>query len=389
MSNLTVSVIVPTFNRKVFLWESLLSLIWQTHPPDQIVVVDDGSTESIAEIKAEIVKRWTEITSWKFVRQDTNQGKSVAVNRGLQYATGDLIWIWDDDDLADKRRLEKLIPIFEGDGDIGAVHTDAEWFSEDGMAEQWKAEDVNPVQVLRHKMWGNDWFTISVMFRRTLLDDLATLEKRYENGAAAWLSGDIDDSWPLDPRLERAQDYDLWIRLAWAMMARGKYHVRAINEKTVRARIHPGKRGIGHRLRPEEILKRTGGCEQIIFQKVFDRIPIGDIWPGYSTEPYRQVAHLERAFALSMRQIWDHALYDLRKVNNPELLSVLPAITTIRFLEAAQRTPWEEGRKELSRVFSGLPDQAIEEAEQILGIAQRIPADAKPSDKARPMLSFM
>ena len=93
VAGLRVSVLVPTFNRANYLGECLDSLLAQSMAPLEIIVIDDGSEDGTAQLLQDYADRI------RVVRQ-VNSGKSAAVNRGLSLAQGDLIWIFDDDDVA-------------------------------------------------------------------------------------------------------------------------------------------------------------------------------------------------------------------------------------------------------------------------------------------------
>src|SRR4051794_33568080 len=88
----SVSVIVPVHNGAEFLAEALNSLLAQTRRPDQIIVVDDGSTDGSADVASRF---GTEVT---LVRQE-NRGPSSARNRGLDLASGSHVGFLDADDL--------------------------------------------------------------------------------------------------------------------------------------------------------------------------------------------------------------------------------------------------------------------------------------------------
>ncbi len=88
-----VSVVVPTFNRAQYIGEFLDSLLAQTLPAHEIIVVDDGSDDGTPQVLAGYRERV------QYVRKE-NGGKPSAVNLGLSMAQGDLIWIFDDDDAA-------------------------------------------------------------------------------------------------------------------------------------------------------------------------------------------------------------------------------------------------------------------------------------------------
>lgn len=86
-----ISVVMSTFNRADMLRKSLNSILALSPPPWEIIVIDDGSLDHTAAVLAEFASR---------VRFEcrANGGKSSAVNRGVAIATGDWIWICDDDD---------------------------------------------------------------------------------------------------------------------------------------------------------------------------------------------------------------------------------------------------------------------------------------------------
>lgn len=91
--DLSVSVLIPTFNRANYLGECLDSLLAQTEPALEIIVIDDGSEDGTADLLRAYGERI------RYVRKD-NGGKPSAVNLGLALARGQLIWIFDDDDVA-------------------------------------------------------------------------------------------------------------------------------------------------------------------------------------------------------------------------------------------------------------------------------------------------
>ena len=88
-----VSVLMPTFNRGGMLSEALDSVLGQSIPPHQVVVIDDGSTDDTSERVARYGARID------YIRKD-NGGKSSALNLGLTHVTGDYVWVFDDDDVA-------------------------------------------------------------------------------------------------------------------------------------------------------------------------------------------------------------------------------------------------------------------------------------------------
>ncbi|MDO4501592.1 MAG: glycosyltransferase [Coriobacteriia bacterium] len=99
-----VSVVMPAYNTSAYLRKCLDSVLAQTLDDFELIVVDDGSTDSTVDIVREYAARDGRI---RLVQQQ-NQGAGVARNTGLAQAQGEYLIFWDSDDWFDKRALEKL-----------------------------------------------------------------------------------------------------------------------------------------------------------------------------------------------------------------------------------------------------------------------------------------
>ena len=101
-----ISVIIPTYNRADLLVRSLESLALQSIHTDQfeVVVIDDGSTDSTREV----CKKFNKKLSINYQRQE-NSGISAAKNMGIFVSKGKLLLFFDDDDVADKNLLKEHI----------------------------------------------------------------------------------------------------------------------------------------------------------------------------------------------------------------------------------------------------------------------------------------
>lgn len=109
-----VSIIVPCYNRAVYLPEALQSVLNQTYTNWECIIVNDGSTDNTEEI----VKEWTHRDfRFKYVYKK-NGGVSSARNEGLKVAQGEYIHFLDSDDLINKFKLEKQLACFKENIDI-------------------------------------------------------------------------------------------------------------------------------------------------------------------------------------------------------------------------------------------------------------------------------
>jgi len=97
----TISVVIPAYNAGKYVARAIDSVLAQTHQPDEIIVVDDGSTDNTAE---QIKKYGSKV---KYIYQQ-NAGPGAARNTGIEAATGNWVAFLDGDDewLDDKLRLQ-------------------------------------------------------------------------------------------------------------------------------------------------------------------------------------------------------------------------------------------------------------------------------------------
>lgn len=103
-SGATVSVIVPTYNRAGYINECIDSLLAQTVPALEILVIDDGSEDDTPSRLARYGNRI------RYVRKE-NGGKAAAVNLGIGLAQGEWIWVFDDDDVALPKANESRLAV--------------------------------------------------------------------------------------------------------------------------------------------------------------------------------------------------------------------------------------------------------------------------------------
>jgi len=109
-----VSVIVPVFNGERYLEETLRCALGQSLKPDEVIVVDDGSSDSSAEIAERIDG------PVRCIRQ-ANAGVAAARNRGLSAAEGELIAFLDHDDLWPQDKLEIQVAALRENPEVDIV----------------------------------------------------------------------------------------------------------------------------------------------------------------------------------------------------------------------------------------------------------------------------
>ena len=122
-SNLLVSVIIPTYNRKHTLKRCVDSVLAQTYRNFEIIIVDDCSTDGTMEFVEETYGDISEIPI-VYVRNDSNMGAAASRNTGVAYAQGEYIAFHDSDDEWLPEKLEKQMRHFARcNQEVGAVYS--------------------------------------------------------------------------------------------------------------------------------------------------------------------------------------------------------------------------------------------------------------------------
>lgn len=121
-----ISAILSVFNGERYLREALESILAQTRPPDEIIVVDDGSTDG----SADVARTFGGVT----VLSQANAGQAAGIAAGVAHASGTLLAFQDADDLWSADKLERQLAVL-ADPSVEAVF---------GMSEQFVSPELGP-----------------------------------------------------------------------------------------------------------------------------------------------------------------------------------------------------------------------------------------------------
>ena len=132
-SGVKISVVVCTYNGEKFLAAQLQSILDQTHPPDDIIVSDDGSSDSTLDIVGEFCSRDSGAKKPQWTVQSRKKPLGVAGNfaSALTKARGEFVALADQDDVWEPTRLEQGLAQFRNDALL--VHCDATLIDEAGQ----------------------------------------------------------------------------------------------------------------------------------------------------------------------------------------------------------------------------------------------------------------
>jgi glycosyltransferase involved in cell wall biosynthesis len=186
-----VSLVVPAYNVERYVGEALESALAQTYRPLEIVVVDDGSTDSTAAV----VRRYGDHPELVYVRQD-NRGLSGARNRGVELARGEMIGLLDADDVWMPEKVERCVSLLTEHPDVGWVTTDC-----------YLLRETQRTTERYYGVFVEDSFPVGRSAQ------LAAIATRNYMSVACIIRRDLFDrfGW-FDTSLRSSEDYDLWIR---------------------------------------------------------------------------------------------------------------------------------------------------------------------------------
>lgn len=118
-SNPFVSIIMPSYNHKLYIMEAIESILKQTYTDFELIIVDDGSTDGSYELLKMISAQDKRIR----IYQQTNSGPSVALNFGISKSNGAYIATTASDDISHPQKIELQMQEFEKNPNLSAVFT--------------------------------------------------------------------------------------------------------------------------------------------------------------------------------------------------------------------------------------------------------------------------
>ncbi|MEH2290358.1 glycosyltransferase family 2 protein [Nostoc sp.] len=108
-TKIKTSCLINNYNYADFLFEAINSALNQTVKFDEIIIVDDASTDN----SAEVINKFTQITNVKSILKEKNQGQLSSFNEGFLAATGDIIFFLDADDIYESQYLENALNFYK------------------------------------------------------------------------------------------------------------------------------------------------------------------------------------------------------------------------------------------------------------------------------------
>ncbi|MEP7065319.1 MAG: glycosyltransferase [Gemmatimonadota bacterium] len=252
-----ISVVIPCYNSARFLAEALRSVREQARPVDEVIVVDDASTDGSAELA-----RDAGVTC---ISLDRNGGPGAARNTGIAQTTGDLVAFLDADDYWMPTHIADVAGLLESHPESVVAFSRIRRFGEEDVIAPPQVPEGPPSYIFWQLIEENIVAQSSAVVRRDTL---------LRHGS-------------YDASLRYSEDYELWLRLS------RRYPFVCTSEVTAGYRVHPGQAS-------RNIVKMVAGRW---------RVKHGFWKAARQTETPAFVAQLEsqmrRAFAQGLQTAWD------------------------------------------------------------------------------------
>lgn len=287
-----VAVIIPTYNGSALLPETLDSILSQTLPAAEIIVVDDGSPEGLDECISVYERKGV-----RFIRTP-NRGVSAARNTGAESTTSPWLAFLDHDDIWLPHKLKREMDLLRQVPDCRYCISDFRSFSVTGFAQQSHFE----LAPLRYWEGGrHDYGTAGFVLERNMFEDYLTF---YPTLPSTSLIGrelyEEIGGWNPETSRYRAQDFEFHLLCA------NHPPVAVVPEVLVHYRRHPGNWS-------DDQLLQAFGCVEIV-EYMLSKYELGRQHEG----------SLRKALELKTRDCADRAFYDRRLTLFHQYLIRLP-----------------------------------------------------------------
>ena len=259
---MSISVIIPAYNAAPFIAETIESVLAQTLPPNEVLVIDDGSTDTTADVAGRFP------APVRVIRRP-NSRQAASRNFGVKEATSEWIAFVDSDDLWEPNKLARQMEELARNPAASLCYTARVEFTEqNGSVRLGTFLPVPPPERIRRALYRNTTFMpSSVVLRRSVFLDAGGF----------------------DTRFKIVEDWDLWLRLLHSNIA-----FAGCPEPLLRYRVHPNS--VSHNAIPA-----LAEAKEIYRRHVLPHLPKSTRWLSHLHSQSGQ----EAAASVVLRKLGD------------------------------------------------------------------------------------
>jgi glycosyltransferase involved in cell wall biosynthesis len=253
-----VSVIIPAYNRAHLLRDCIRSVLVQSFPDVETIVVDDGSTDSTLQVVSNFPV--------KYYHQE-NKGAPAARNKGLDLAGGEYLIFLDSDDVLLANAVAKGVAVLDKHSEVGFSYGQCYIMDEKGyilglLKNRLRSSCIRQgKEEIADLIFGNHIQPSAVMVRRRCMEEVGGFAPSFQFGS---------------------QDFELWVRLA------KRYAVAYIAEPLAQFRVH------AHTITSSRTPEEMEQTHSLILESIFNDKELGYLLsaqrPAAYSHLYRQLA---------------------------------------------------------------------------------------------------
>lgn len=123
-----ISVLLAAYNGQSYIIEQLDSLYKQTRKPDEVIIIDDCSTDKTVVLVKEYIEEKKLGDSWKVIINDENKGWRKNFHEGIPLTSGNIIFFSDQDDVWLENKINVMSKLFERENEVNVITSDKIFF---------------------------------------------------------------------------------------------------------------------------------------------------------------------------------------------------------------------------------------------------------------------
>jgi len=220
-----VSVVIKSYNHAAFVSETIQSVLDQSFQDFEIVITDDGSTDSTVDV----IRGFSDPRIHLQVFKD-NRGISHAMNATIARSRGEFIAILNSDDFALPGRLERQVAFLTANSAVAAVFGMPRFIDDRGTpfsSIDWSTADFYQTPFRENFRARGDWLRFFFFHCNCLCAPTAMIRRRVYERVGSY-----------DPRLANAQDLDMWVRIC------AEQDIHVMREELTAYRVLDGHRNM-------------------------------------------------------------------------------------------------------------------------------------------------
>lgn len=179
-----VSIVTPSYNQGRFIKKTIESVLTQSYPNIEYIVIDGGSNDGTVEI----LQAYGDRLDWV---SESDRGQTHAINKGMAKVNGEILAYLNSDDIILSDAIQQIVQFFLKNPRCDMVYGNADYIDEeDKVTGSYKTDDYSLMRILKDCMVCQP----AAFWRRRIADEIG----------------------PFDEKLDYAMDYDYWLRIAKA-----------------------------------------------------------------------------------------------------------------------------------------------------------------------------